>query len=902
MPGSLVDTSDLPDLVPDEDMPDHSNIVANAARQDAFKLPDLPKKNPASSMNVRYPSIMTPYEWDDKAKGAAGKGVDVATGGPYGLRNLVALGTTDEEKVNAVRKYFGDRGVHAPQGTEIGRIGPESGAPEFYDSGSGRYSTVASMSPVPFQEAPTGPGMATGGLTAAGAALGTGAFSTAAGAFGGRYLAEQGKSLIAQSLGIKNYEPGVEGVENRLMAGVKPAAIDAAFSLGGSAVLGAGQIGQYLRYGPKLFGAQALKQEFWPSIQTRMQDAAKTLNDFHTLAGDGKLNLDVGQMTDHPAVNLGIAESLKLERNKVAYELRGQDNTTELQRVFDKVTNGVRGENPPLSSGPAIQQWALDNKSALASQQQMLKDAAQESALRATDGMPQMTKDDINQRLTGQLQIVHDSDKSVVDKAWGDVAVKLGKPAEVAYSKDSNWLLDPQLKAHDFQLSPTGQVKLKTLVNEASKAGRTDPDFMGAKLNSIPGGFIQEADDGSIQIATDKTHDLYDVLNTIKSLRAGVRSDMKSARGQIPPDEQDMAKVSEILRNDVTWNLQKQGAEGASTLDAIENAENETRKYAQRWRGTVLGEVAKRADGFNYPVVSQAVDAALLQSSKDGGRAAGELADIAQGDPSFQDSIRHSILAIYKAHYTAQGVPTKALHQQFLSDMGPALSRFFTPTDMAQITHVGNLGDVVVQRSNNAIAALQAWKKSPFGALGSMNTTTISKAAFNNAKGVVGIGNFLRQNNPELLKQLQSDTAQQIALKVLNTPGQGFNQSALSSVLDPVRGRGVAEIMPKEYLDSLKTIQTTAKLMTGGQNMTLPEENTLIHRAVRLMTGAFGKEARLYHLVRGFRERQAYRMMYNTLSDPDKMRTFMSLKDAAPKAAAKMGFLATVGAEGFDAD
>lgn len=911
---NLVPDEDMPsNLVPADDLPDEMSAsptppVPSGTSQrtpSPFQLPELPKKNPASAMDVRYPSVLKDgYKWGDKATVAAQKGVDVASGGDYGLRNMVALGTNDTERVNAIRKYFGDRGVHAPSGTEIGRIGPESGVPEFYDSGDSRYKTVSSMSPVPFNETPTAPGMATTALTTAGAGAGSGAFLTGAGAFAGRYLAEQGKHVVAQSLGLtQDYkDPGVQGAVNRALVGVKPAAIDAGFSLVGSGIANAGAVGKYLRYGPKLFQSDAFNPTYWGTIQQRMKDASKQLDDFYSLAGDNKLKLDVAQLADHPAVERGLASSLDLEKNMNEYAIRGQDNTTELQRVFNKVTDAVKGDAPPLSSGPEIQQWALNNRSAIQAQQQLAKDGAQESAVRATDGMPQMTPDEINKRITGQLQIVHDADKGVVDKAWGDVAVKLGKPAQLAYSKDSDWLLQPQTKTQDFRLTPEGQTKLETLIKEATKAGRTDPDFMGAKLNAIPGGFIKQLDDGSLAVDANKAHDLYDVLNTVKSLRSSVRADMKSAKGAIPPDEQDMARVAEILRNDITTNLRSRGTEGEATLDAIQSAEQATKDYAQRWRSSLLSDVAKKSDGFNYPVTSDAVHTALFQSSKDGGRAAAELADISKGDPSFQDSIRHNILAIYKSQYTQNGLPTPQLHQQFLTDMGPALSKFFTPTDMAQITHVGNLGDVVTKRTADMEQALQAWKKSPLGKLGAMNSATISKAAFSNAKGVQGIGNFLRQYNPELLKQLQSDTASQIALKVVNTDSKAFNQTALAGILDPVRGRGVAEIMPKDYLDGLKTIYNTSRLMTGVNNVALPVENTLIHRGVRLLTGAFGKEARAYHLIRGFRERQASRMMYNTLSDPDNMTRFMSLKNSSPQAAKAAGFLGTVGAEGLEKD
>lgn len=889
------DTAQNPFSQFDENTPNSLQEIKPSTGHKSFSNPfSLPQVRPdmenKAAMSQWAQTGVNPFQFSPAAQKAASTGVDVDTGAPWSLRSRMELAKSPEEQERAVRGAGYDT-----------RQGPDSGQLEYFNKDTNRWTTVHSMNPTAHQ-APSAPELGTMAAVGIGAAA-TGplgpVLSSIAGSALGAAGAEGGKSVVSQALGIARAKPNQYLTDTGIL---KDMATEGA-KAGAFTALGAGasalpQVGKYLRYGPNLFSAPVFNSKFWPEMQRSMQESENALNDYYELAGNKNLNLDVAQRSGHPAAQLAIQESQHaLKDVSVDYAIRGKDNLSNLQQTFKEVTDGIVGPNPqgPMTSGENVVEWAAQQKAAALAQQKLQENVATDAAKREIDGLPAMSKDEINQRVTDQLRLIERADKASVDQAYGDLAVKLGVPRQVAYDQNSDRFMQAQSQAISFELTPVGKVKLQNYVDEARRAGQVDTTITGGKLNAIPDGFLNK--DGTIN--TDPK-DMYWVVQAIKGIRAGVRKDAVRASGWIPPDAQDAARVAEILSNDVKYRLYSVG--DGSALEALEAAEHQAKAFGDRWRESVLSEAAEKYNGYSQYPLSSTVNHAIFKSGVDGDKTALlELSKIAKGDPEFEDSIRQSILATYRSQYTKNGVPTPEMHAKFLEDMDGPIKAFFTPVEQARIDHIKNLGDVVAQRSENVAKFEKLWKASPYADIPS-NSALIAKAAFSQSARVQGIGSFLRQNNPQLLAELQKDTALQLAQKVLGPNGDKFSVPSLDKVLNSVTGRNLQDIMPPEYVDALRTISKTSHMMTGTAGVFNPPEENLIHRVVKFFTGAWGPEARGYHLIRGFREKQAARMMYNTLSDPEKMKQFMALKDQNVAVARKAGFFTAVGAYGLGQD
>lgn len=908
---------------------DHTDIVgrSQARTMTPFSLPKIqvdPENKVASSqMAAGGPN---PYQFPAPAQKAAKAGVDVDSGAPYGLRSLSSLATKPSESLNAIRKY----GVQ-------GRVGPDSGVPEFLNDSTGRWTTLNSMNPTHEGVPTAGTISDVGGETLGGLAGSGGVVTTAAGVALGRALSEEGKYVVGGLLGIRDVNPDKPVDVDALKTFAYEGAKSGATALVAGGLANVGKVYQYARYGPTLFTKPIIAGDYWQNMQASMRESSNALDDYYSLAGNKDLKLDVAQLSNNPAAHAAMGDVRRgLQTADIDYAIRGQTNLSNLQTTFQDVTNAIKGPGPidPMASGDKVVEWVAEQKAAALAQQQLAQKAEQDVAQNAVQGLPDATPEQITRRVTAQLGLIKNVDKKAVDKAYGDVAVMMGKHPNAAYAQDSQWLMEPQETSVVHTPTMVLQTQLQTLLKEAKGAYAVDSDITGAKLRAIPDGFLKEgsapaikgvpteadkellnefgivskeqtiADAQKVRIGNTnysidmRPKDAYWVVQAIKGLRSGVRADMRNSKGWLPPDAQDQARVAEAISNDLKSSLE---TTDPKALDALESAESQAKTFGQRWRDSLLSEVANKKGGYQTPMVSNVVYHALFKTGAGAydSSALNELSEIAKGSPLLGDTVRQSLLAVYRSQYTANGLPTPALHAKFLDDFEGPIRNFFTPAEVAQVKTIGNLGDVVAKRAKTLDEFNRTWSKSPYGQIPA-NSTMIAKAAFSGSNKVKGIGAFLRENNPELLGALQRDTATQLANRVMGASGGNFNVNAMDRVLASDTGRNLQDIMPPEYVAGLKTISNTAKMVTSTNKQVLPADESLIHRAVRLFTGAFGTEARAYHLIRGFRERQANRLLEGLLTDPDKMKQFMAVKDQSPAVAGRMGLLGALGAYGFE--
>lgn len=882
------------DLIPT----DHSNTVNNSLAQTVnkpFELPAAkgtiknrnPLYDPRIPRSAQGPETTTDIPWTDEDKAVANSGVDIITGAPYGLRNLVDLASTEKEKLAAINHYFASKGIYQ----EGARIGPVSHEIEYKNPDTGRYTLYSPRTAG--LSAPTVPNAATQLMTGTGATVGAffgGIPGAAFGAGTGRWAAETGKMIINAALGNSR---GDTGEYTRNLVGT--AGGEALASLAGSGASFVGnKLGKFVIYGP--IAKDVFSKAEAPLVLSKAQEAQESLADYYKLADSRNFKPDVAQLSGDPAAHLAMQHgALGSEYTQIMYKRRQDANISDLQQTFKKVTDAYKDPDvPPLTSGQGIQEWQQQLRDAQKAQLELQKSVAEGEAKRQAGGYVDVNKTDAVQRVTEALNLIKDEDKAGVDKAYGDLAVKLGVPAQVAYEKNSDRLLQSQQFAIPFQFSKVGLTKLNNMLDEAVRLGNVDPDLMKAKMGAIPEGWLFKDEEGKPGIVNDPK-DLYAVIQSLQSLRTGLRAANFRSKGILEPDAQAMAQVAEIMRNDITEMFRLRG--DPEVLDTFEQAEQAAKQYAMRWRGTILGEAAKKQDGYTTPTYNQGVAQALLSNNREANR---ELAGILDGDPMAKDEVRQMLLGIYRNHYMNEdGTPTPRLHQKFLKDFQEPLNAFFTMDENKQLGQMGQFAKTIEDATAKIARLNQAWNSQPFGKLASMNSLAISRAAFSNSKDLAGVGTWLARENPELLKQLQSDTAQQIADRVM---GKGtISTTQLDNILSETKYPAIRDIMPHEYMANLRTIANAAKIQ--GR---LPEEfktdPNLLKYAVRGVIGYFGPEARWYHFMTKVRQLTSSRLMYNALSSPENMQEFIKAQNLPVEKARRAGVLSVLGADALGLD
>jgi hypothetical protein len=885
-----------------------------------------PFKLPASKGTMPDPAGPDPFDiqknidipWDSKDQNLASRGIDITTGSPYALRSETALSDDPQEQLRAVRKYFQARGENV-----YPRVGPDSKEIEYLNPQTGRYTLLHNRQ---FLGEGPAPSDITGATltTLGGAAAAPSFFGTAAGAGAGAMVNEVGKFAVKTALGLTTVGSGLHQARNILGEG--------------AATAGAALVGNTIARIPSLIGYATkgvlpgqlynwLKES--PELISKVQDAFNNLKDYYNLAGNTGLKPDVASASGDPALQLMKSKALSTSENvQVSFKRQFKANVDNIAQTFQKVTNAYKSiaSGQPGDSGSNIAAWAQQQKAEAQQAGSVQTKVAQNAATQAVAGYPTMSKDDIITRATGLVQPVAEAQKADVDKAYGDLNVHLGVPQEVAYSKDSDRLSQAQVPTIPFTLSNTGKGKLTNLLTEAYNIGKVDPGLRDSMTAAIPDGFLKrerEAVAGAAAPAdedlfaslglepapgkpttqatsrfqiNDDPKDLYAVLQSLQGLRTGTRRAMAQSKGILPPDEQTQARVNEIISKDIEQNfVDRNDVDG---LNLYETAQQKARDYASQWRNGVLSEAVKKADGYTTPTYSSTIAHALFSSGHGADqRAITQLRQVLDGNPQSLEQVRQMIGAAYKDMYTNDGVPNPTLHAKFLSDFEGPLKQFMTPAEMSKIHDIGGLSDVLeasLKKENNFE---RAWNATTYGKLGQANTFNLSRAALLNNKNFSGIGNFLKQNNPELLQQLQRDTAAQVQARVFPQGGQ-FQLAKLGQLLDSSRTPGLREVMPPTYINDLKTLQGAAQSI-GNNNEDFSPEMPLLKAVVRAVVGNFGKEGRTFTLFNHFRDPRGARAVYNAMADPDSLRKFMQAKDMSVANAARAGILTAVGARSF---
>jgi hypothetical protein len=904
---------------------DHSNIVAKSQEQGfsgggrhggiMSPMPDnhLPVQLPP--YKERYAQPVSPFgqsappgtvQWSPAEKAKAAAGIDITSGAPHALRNQLSMMISPKEGdiKRVVNQYYGqDVDV---QRDELGNItyrDPSSGRTTYLE---GQGQNLKNLTPTVGGSMDTvlSGGAAAGAGVLAGASSGNpflGAGASVVGGAVGQGASDVGKlvinSIMNNGANKPTFDENVEGVlKDSAKAGVNTA-------------IGAG-IGLLPAVG-RLFGryTPSINLKYGKATELLDQTAVATrdLNEYNTLVGNTKdLKPSIPELLPNDGEIRTVAERARKTSDALTAqeEKRVNSNLDALSYNYKNFSDSFKPspDYQPGSSGFNMQQEFAQKKAQALAQQQLQDSFARANATRAAQGLPALSQTEMNQMSTEMLNTVESAGSDKVNKAYGDLKVMLGVPKETAYDRTSGSLLQGRKTNDVMELNAVTRAKIQNLWQKGKDLNTTSPGKNGDKYwAAIPEDFLETPShpENGLADLTTKKYDILSTIENVQDIHNGVRNAMRASRGQIQPDDQAAAHTADILEENIGWHLETKG--DPKILDAWENAKQLNRQYNADFRQGILNQVMTREGGFTSPVYTTST-AKLLMSAGKGADQSGvaKLADVLKGDPNANENVRSMIWSIYKEHYLPQdGVPTAATFSKFKDDLQGPIRHFFGDDDLAKMSSFSDMTDKLAASAKSLKLFNQAWRASPeYGGIPT-NSQALTRAVFQQKTAPQVLDKMvsvLKATRPDLLKEWQADTAQELARTVSDKAGVPV-ASNLNSLLNNLSPR-IEKVMGPEFVANLRAVQKAASMAQSGPGvvqLSPDKPQSIMTQAVRAMFAPpMSSEGRWYSGLLEWRKRAAGRVVYNALSSPEGLKAFVATsrnQATSPTAAAVLGNL-----------
>lgn len=896
---------------------DHTNIVSRslAARNtSAFQLP--PQATHASSVGRALEAIpfvggaanamgyggVQQKDWTPEEQDMAKSGVDISSGAPLKLRNLLSLAVepTDKDTAKTINTFFGqDVGVARNKYNELEYTNPQSGRRTLL---SPRSDTLQGLSPTVGGALDTA--LPTAGAVGAGvpttAATGMAplaATASVAGATVGQAIADSGKTVIAAFLGVSPDRTPKEQLEAISKSSLKTGALTAA----GEVV---GNIPNALRFAGR--GFLDLKYGKAKELRDLAADASKSLEDYNRLIGtQAGVKPSVDELLpNQPMVRINKEKAYKSDEELTAEEeKRINSNLDTLAYNYQNFSDAFK-PRPDYVSGEGgynIQQ-AVQAKKAQALAAQQFDDAmAKADAQSAINGLPPMTETERNAMGTEILDLVKQAGKEKKDRAYGDLKVSLGVPKEVAYDRTSDAWMQARKTEDKVEISPVAQAKLWNMWKEGMALQRSPLRSGDKYFSAIPEGFFADVNKPEEGLAFEgRKYDILSLIDNVQDLHSGTRAAMAASKGRIPADEQANAHVAETLENEVKYFLNRKG--DPRILDQWEAAKQANIEFEENFGRGLLSTVVGRTGGFENPVYN-AFSAKVLMSAGKGQDQSGvaKFAKILDGYPDEKERVRGMIWSIYKDHYLPpSGIPDKASWGKFTDQMEGPMKYFFGDGDKTKVADFSAMTDNLASSAKKLATFRQVWNASDLGGI-PRTSQGLSNAVFreSNAPQVLRrMVSLVKNLNPTLYKEWQADTALQFARR--SSDASGMPVDSLISKQIAALGPRIELVMGPQYLRNLQTYNRVAQMVQGGSGIRLDPDRpqSVLTQVIRAkFAPPLSAEGRWYQALLNWRKRAAGRVVYNALKSPEGLDRFIRETSSSAARPTSVGVLAALRGE-----
>lgn len=783
----------------------------------------------------RFPGAL-PQRFSEQERATAEAGVDIFTGAPTGR---VTAGFAGNEAIAAefFRKELTDF-----YGEPVRlRKGPESGALEFFNPETRRFTTVdeATFTSRDLND------FLSDALPLAGAGIGE-AFGGPVGAAAGAGVGEALNQGIASILGVSS---GVEDVTSEVLS-------EAGAAGAGSAVFrtaAKAQRGIRDFFSPKPIEAdiaegaldslrtnQAIADEISERSGERFQPLTGQLSGDQTLLGVQN------QLASAPGTAVAVRQQLEA-------------NDSALGAFFDATT--VQGA-VQTESGRIAQLSARQRTRRFLDQGEEIARRSLDDLENLIDSLPREGADTGGRRIRGLIVEERRQIKQLEDDAYA--------AARDAYG------FDELTSRSDIQIPISPELR-KT---------------MGAlKADSRNALFAEQAAGKSILTPESLTNadnmDLHQVEEAIRFLRRRQRLDAKNEVAGTPTGV-DVTRVLQSLTNARSQFLSDSNP---GVLAAIETAEQLSKERARTFDRSILRSILKKDESGDFVLRDREVISRTIAS---GDRDATQhLMNILSENPAGQQELQKTMLALYRKEVVLDGLPNLALHRKFVERHGDAAEIIF-PKNAGTINAFGK----TIDTAEDVIARTENFKKlvskTFAGRLQDVAPENVISDMFLKKFTVKDAGRFrsLAQAGG-FLPQYERALGDEIKRRVFS--GKDLSPTKLQGMLDK-DGEMISGLLGPQYVMDLRTLLKGLELSKIKPPSIAKEPRTSLLDGIRAITlPPLSVRGRVGTFGLNIRQEALKRALFNAISDPKGLRAIVISRNRDLRDQRVVGLLGALG-------
>lgn len=811
----------------------------------------------------------------DRIKRAASAGVIFDRPAPAG-NTLASFAFDQEQRVEAFRQAIKEQ---TGQDVKV-RIGPETGAIEYFVPGQNRFALAT-------------PSLTFGDLAGAGVMMAPeilGASSAAiiskspllveAGASGGAFIGELIRLQIGKELGINQDV----SQKQMIVSALKEAGIAMAAGVGTNKLVKAG------KFVLDLMNSKILPKEAAEALDISIDEAQRVVDDVNDKIGAEKFRLTLAQATGDDEL-LNLADFYK--RSKEFGKEFGQFTDAQqvaLKEYLAAINKPYRSRLGPAETGQAVQDTlrsGLENEKRRLDVMVASKEAELDNSLLSLAERP---KEDLGPI----LREIGDSEQAAF-RVWADdAALALNNLAgDKPFISNANTF--EVVKDIDERVSralfPSIQQPQRRLIGEPVADAVTELPEDAAAIASVRNKLFDP----------NAKFTFLEAWEAISALKRVTRTASKG----LSTDDPDVGALKRL-----TIALEKDLRASSESSPLRENYEQFIRRYqAEKTRldRGVVGKIMTRDGPKGRFVVAD--EAVFRQVFKPGGkREAQEIKALVGDDPEIMQGVRESIVDFYKGEVLRDGRVDLQAHKRFLERYALPLREYFTKNELRFIARPGQVEKALQAREQARKTALTEINKTFDSEIANLNNPGAIVSLIMDPKNPQKAAQLMKslEKTPDVKRAVQTQVRKVMAERVAGEFQKGERVLSAARFKDFLSGKSgqagfapvLREVFGEQYVRDLEVLDQ-ALTLTAREARFPNRSNTAfwidtVKNLSRAYVGLFTRPGRFITALDRLRGRAANRVIMNAMLNPKDLRSLMELRGVdlrAQQAAATVGAL-----------
>ena len=784
--------------------------------------------------------------------------------------------------------------------TEFGgpvRVGPQTGAPEYYDPDSNRYALAdpAGIGTRSFEKMvgellPAGGGAA----GAVGGSFASPVLGTAAGAGVGAFSGELARLAIGRNMGVNDASDGA-----LVVAAAKRAGIDVAATLGLPALSAIGRKVLTVIQREPFVGHMDPKavQDAVRAAQAEAADiAALTGKSFPVTSGQALADVYPELLAAEKHLSKapeGAPLRAVQEQQRAALDAGREQAERQFgtpppsQTVGERVQN-VAGAGPRAAIGRVTQGTAADRVAAVQAAENTFPDA---NVVRALDAAT-----DTRTALQIGRQAIRDqfADRyGALGQQYGGVTVDLAPvrraAAPFAAQLERDFL--PSLSAAD-----------KPLIEEALRAGKGPPSMLVLPNGTRPAPQNVPAD-----------------LATVQQVLSNLRDELRLMRKGVSANK-NIGAVQEL--HDALLTARNRALEGNPKLRADMLAlEADYGRAKQAVDRDLIGRILYREEGGGFRLRDDRIVNEILSDPRGAERMVALL-----NDPLYApfgqgvDAARRGMLARLRDAVVDEqtGIVDPAKHSAFMRRYGTSMKAFFTPAQMDDLSIPARAAGYLKDRERAGEQAIKTLERSFGMKIGEWDSAVVIDRIFNEKR--LGDLNRLRVilgRHPDLWRQFQAASARKLfgditSWSKMAQRGELNLGAILGDALKNEKRELLVRTFGSDYVTNLNRLANGLKIAERASPMSGADAaanlegrkpgglwRSLIGAARTFVARPLSRPGVALTNLERLRQAGALDALSRALADPEHLQALIRLQHVAPGSQKAKALLGLLGAEAF---